>query len=118
MPPPSPKVEPTAKVPGFPTDGLLHEGVLVVGGAPAAKCGKTKADKVTKMVLPRAAFVREARRLDPAAEAEKRVPAGICPACWPGNGIIVKAPKTGRGSAEWLRKNGAKVAEKLAKAGK
>ena len=105
MPPPS-KASAKADVAPIPTDGLLHEAAAVVHGESGpkavAKCGKTSKDKVTRMMSPRAAFVREARRLDPKAEAEERVPAGVCKDCWPGDGIILRAPEKGPGSAEAL----------------
>jgi hypothetical protein len=95
--PPSPKA--AAKVEPLPTDGLVHEAVIAQtenGPRAAAKCGKS--DKVTRMLSPRAAFVREGRRLDPKAEAAGKVPAGVCPGCWPGNGLVVAAPEKGKGS--------------------
>ena len=76
------------------SDGLVHEGIVrlppATGKAPkrAPKCG---GEGATTFVSPRAAFLREVRRSDPTAEGEGRVPSAACPACWPGNGIIVRA---------------------------
>ena len=110
MSPPVPAKPATPPAVVTPCDGLLHEMVIKGTGKTASRVAKcSKADGVAWKISPRAGFVREARRMDPAAESEGRVPDGVCADCWPGNGLIVRAPAKGKGSVAAVLKARQKI---------